>query len=476
MRWSGRMSSSWWSSLWLPGRIDYAKEVGDGTGNSAVVATIGFIQRTFPEAPLAVWTLKADNTKDIEPAHPMVAAIMRPNEYYSGLLLWSATIADFAACGNAYWLKVRSGAGKIVELWYAPSWTMRPVWPDDGSEYLSGYEYKPDSSKPATKIDTADVVHFRDGIDPRNTRLGLSRLASVVREIYADDEAGNFTASLLRNVGIPGAIISPKKDTNIDRDTAEQIRNRFDERFTGAGRGRSMVMLGPTEVTMLGYSPEQMNVTSLRRIPEERISAVMGIPAIVAGLGAGLDRATYANFEAAKQQAYESALIPMQRLLAAELQTQLLPDFDPRPASIVGFDLSNVRVLQDDQDALYKREIDAVLAGVKMVGEARSVLGLQSGPEHDVFLVPATLQIVPKDYVVPPPPLPPAPIALPTPPTVTDVTPAPAQLPAPAKRRKSTKAAPKVTISDADLDDAEELFDAAVDPKYRGLLSAEVVP
>jgi hypothetical protein len=59
-----------------------------------------------------------------------------------------------------------------------------------------------------------------------------------------------------------------------------------------------------------------------------------------------------------REQAYESCLIPMQRLIVAELQMQLVPDFGDPARLRVQFDLSQVRVLQDDQNALHERASD----------------------------------------------------------------------------------------------------------------------
>src|SRR3954471_22374847 len=36
-------------------RIDYLREVGDGTGSSTVAAVLNWIARTFPEAPPTLW-------------------------------------------------------------------------------------------------------------------------------------------------------------------------------------------------------------------------------------------------------------------------------------------------------------------------------------------------------------------------------------------------------------------------------------
>jgi hypothetical protein len=83
-------------------------------------------------------------------------------------------------------------------------------------------------------------------------------------------------------------------------------------------------MTGKTKVEQFGFSPEQLLLRELRRIPEERVTAVLGVPAIVAGLGAGLDRSTFTNMAEAREAAYESGIIPTQRIIAEDIRFQLL--------------------------------------------------------------------------------------------------------------------------------------------------------
>jgi hypothetical protein len=118
-----------------------------------------------------------------------------------------------------------------------------------------------------------------------------------------------------------------------------------------------------------------MDLKVLHRVPEERISAVLGVPAIVAGLGAGLDRATYSNFREAREAFTETKLIPLWRSLAATLSMSLLPDFGDTTSTIVEFDITDVRALSDDQDAQATRLKTLVEAGIITVDEARAELG-----------------------------------------------------------------------------------------------------
>jgi HK97 family phage portal protein len=384
-------SRPWWT--WSLGRtrFDYRREVGDGRGNSIVQSCILWFCRTFPEAPLRLWTVNAEGEEDEQVNHPLKLLLDTPNPYYSGELLWWGTLADWML-GNAYWLKVRSGSGRPVELWWVPSTLIEPKWPADGSQFISHYEYRPGVGEP-TRLDPADVVHFRYGMDPVNIRKGLSPLGSLLREVFTDDEAANYTASMLRNVGVPPVVISPGPDAKPSQEDLDEVKTGYMERTTGDHRGEPMVMRGPTDIKVLGFRPDQMDTKMSRRVPEERVSAIFGIPAVVVGLGAGLDRSTFANFAEAREAAYESNVIPSQRLLAAELRTQLLPDFGDVTKLKLGFDLTKVRVLQADENDLHTRAREDLKAGGIKLNEFRKMIALPplDGDVGDAVYVPIGL-------------------------------------------------------------------------------------
>jgi HK97 family phage portal protein len=328
--------------------------------------------------------------------HPMIRLLRRPNRYFSGTVMWMATIVSYYVTGNAYWVKIRGRDRRVVELWWVPTWMIRPVWPRDGSMFISHYEYRPGGGE-VVEVPVEDVVHLRFGIDPDNMRLGLSPLAAVLREVFTDDEAANFTAAILRNMGVPGLVVMPEGDDAPGPDDAEVIKKRFRGLFTGDRRGDVVVMTAPTKIEQFGFSPEQMNLRDLRRIPEERVSAALGVPAVVAGLGAGLDRSTFTNMAEAREMAYESNIIPAQRVIAEELEHQLLVDFEAEPDGFeVCFDLSAVRVLQEDRMKMTQRIVATVGGGVAMLSEGRRELGYPVDASMDVFLRPANLVAVAK--------------------------------------------------------------------------------
>ena len=406
MTFSGR-GASLWSAFLGRTKYDYAAAVGDGTGNSIVAATLGWIARNFPEAPVRVrekddqgeWTA----TDDVG-ANRMVDLLRKPNAYMSGVLLWMATIVDFWVHGNAFWVKVRGGpGGAVTELWWLPWGLVEPKWPKDGSEYLSHYVYKPDAMR-EVRIEPEDAVHFRYGLDPENIRIGRSPLTTIIREVFTDDEAANFSASLLRNLGVPGVVISPDDDEAIlDADAANSIKANFAERFGGDNRGEPLVIGGKVKVQVLSFSPQQMDLKALRRLPEERVSAVTGVPAIVAGLGAGLDRSTFANFAEAREAGWEENLIPTQRILSSQIDVQLLADFvEDVDRFLTDFDTTEVRVLQEDQNALWQRAGDAASKGLITLATFKQQVGLPVDEDTDrIYLRAFNVVAVPEDDQLP---------------------------------------------------------------------------
>jgi HK97 family phage portal protein len=373
------------------GAINYAKEVGDGSQSSAVMAAVLWMARTFPEAPPAIWKKLDSGQEEKEADHDLLRLLERPNPYYSGALLWIATIIDWIVNGNAYWVKIRDKGGKVIQLWWVPAQTMEPWTDPESNDFITNYTYRIGDGRTAT-FDPSDLVHFRYGLDADDMRLGLSPLGAVLREVFTDEEAATFTATLLRNSGVPGLVISPDADVVVPAPDVEATKDYMREQFSGSRRGEPLVMSAKTKVDQFGFSPQQMNLRDLRRIPEERVTAVLGIPAIVAGLGAGLDRSTFANMAEAREAAYESNLIPAQRLLAEEVRFQLLTDFeDDAWAFRVGFDLKDVRVLQEDLNQKATRWNTMVGGGWARVADAKRDMGMDADKNDEIYLRPVNL-------------------------------------------------------------------------------------
>jgi HK97 family phage portal protein len=288
--------------------------------------------------------------------------------------------------GNVYWFKVRDKADRVTALWLLDSEQTEPRWPDDGSEFISHYEIRVDGK--LSRLEVRDVIHFRYGIDPRNHRKGLAPLRALVEEVIADESAISYSKAAMGSLGVPPFIVSPKPNADsVYTIDAEKVKEMLMSRTVGGERGKPIVFSAPMDIAQLGFNPGQMSLKEIHSLPEERVAAVLGIPAMVLGYGAGLEHSHYSNYESALKAAWNGFVIPTMKVIASELGHQLLPDYY-NPAEKerwVEFDTSEVWALQEDEKSIAEREVIKWNAGLTTRNEARSALGLEPLPDGDTL-------------------------------------------------------------------------------------------
>jgi HK97 family phage portal protein len=220
--------------------------------------------------------------------------------------------------------------------------------------------------------------------------MGLSPLRSALRLIFNDEEAEAYCAALLHNMGSPGAIISPAGDKTLQPDEAQRLMNYFNTRFTGDGRGTTMVATGGLTVDMPSYNPKDLDLTNIHQFSESRIAGLMGVAAIVAGLSVGLQHATYSNYGQAREATYDGNIMPTYASFANTLTRALLrDDFGGNARQRVDFDTTNVRALQEDANAVATRAGDLFGKGIIDRARALTLIGDEPQPgDHGVFFVP----------------------------------------------------------------------------------------
>jgi HK97 family phage portal protein len=268
-----------------------------------------------------------------------------------------------------------------------PHFQVNPRFQDDGTEFVTDYIYR--NGRKNIILAKENVLHIRNGLSMDNVRKGTCPLLSVLREMCSDNEAATAAAAIMRNLGIPGLAFTPapaEEAINMTMEQQEMLRIMAREKFTGDRRGEMFVAPIPGKLETIGFEPEKLAFDKVRRVPEERICAVLGIPAIVAGMGAGLERSTFANFKEAREAAYESCLVPMYRVMAEQLSFSLLPRFDEDPTDLrFYFDVSEVKALQEDQNEFHDRVREDWVAGLVKRTEARTELGLKASAEDDIY-------------------------------------------------------------------------------------------
>jgi HK97 family phage portal protein len=407
-----------WASI-PRAELDYQRTIGNGRNSSVVTAPLAWIVRNWAEAVLQIRELENDGVVEALPNHPLAQKLRMPNAEYSGTTLQKATIADYKITGNAYWIVAYDRTGRVAEIWWAPETTMTPealkqqdAAPSAETRQVAYYKYQPGNGQTyhiapvgVTVEGTQPglgVLHFRDGINPSDPLLGYSPLQSVLREVFTDDEASIYTASLLKNMGVPGIIVSPSESAGaLPPPAAEDVKETkraFIQATTGTRRGEPIIMTGPTKLTTFGFDPQQMNVATVRRIPEERVCGALGVQPAACGLGAVLEQAKFANMQQAREASWEEGILPTQRDIAETIAMRLLPLYESQPERFaVVYDTSMVRALSEDQDKIADRAIRLMTGGVITLAEARGMVGAEVEESDDVWRMPLNLIDIPRD-------------------------------------------------------------------------------
>ncbi len=392
-------STGFWSAtLVTPGVVPV--NTHRGLWANVVMAPVMWIQRTFTEAELVVQSRDSNGVWERVLDHPLERLCANPNDSYDGDAMWKATALSYVMAGNAYWWKIRNAFGEVIELWYIPHWMIRPIWPIGGEMFITGYSVSLSGVSVPAFLDPRDVVHFRFGLDPEDPRMGLPPLRSVWREIEADMQAAEFSNTVITNMGVPGLILSPKDNTQpITPEQLKELRDYLKQAVSGDNRGSNLVLGKATDVVQLGGSdPNKVMLPNVRDVSEERVCAILGIPAAVVGFGSGLQSTKVgATMRELVKLAWIQCLIPMQKTMGRQVTSQLLPDFVSQTRRFrARFDMTEASSFQEEFDLRVQSVSRLVEKGILRVDRAQHMLGLEVDPTRDVYLIPtATPEVNP---------------------------------------------------------------------------------
>ena len=356
------------------------------TWNSAVFACLALKAKAFQEAPLRIFRFQGDGTEEWLDDHPFMELLADPHPSLSQpeVNFWLSTCLDTA--GEAFLRKIRNRAGQVVQLWPLSPMTVTPetTEPDKESGVFISHYVVDDGTRSRLELPVEDVIHFRNGVDDTDHRRGMSPLRRLLREVASDDEATRFLEDLLANFAVASLAVTVPPGPVLTEEQAKQIRDRLREDYGGRARNRGHVAVVANGATLsqVGFTPQQLDLKTAHYIPESRICAVLGVPAMLVGFSVGLEHTIYNNMEQAQEHLYEQTIIPLWRQVAATYTKQLLrPDYTPDRSIRLRYDLMDVRALQEDENEKWARLSVAVEKAWITKDEARAEVGLEPLPD-----------------------------------------------------------------------------------------------
>lgn len=355
--------------------------IGDGQQTSILMAPVVWLARTLSRVPIQV--LDADG----EPQdRPEIAGLMRRN------LLYSCAI-DLALYGDAYAEIERGGMGQPVGMKYL-SYTWIEPRPVNGDviDYIRVVRRGTTGGVLGVLrfVHAADLVHALQGTDPRTPATGLSPLLMMMADAAGDIEAARTAATVMRNRGVLGTIVSPQPGpqghhAHIDEARANKIQERIDANYSREKRGKAAVFSQPVAVDHAEVDLDKLAMTAVRGISEERVCAVLGIPASVVGFGAGLRQVKVgATMREQRGLAWDNAVLPTLDLLLEAFTAMLMPEFDAEGLRF-GYMLPPGHVAALDAEVLARTAALGFRSGVMKRSEARTLQNLPSEAADEVY-------------------------------------------------------------------------------------------
>lgn len=272
----------------------------------------------------------------------------------------STQTTDTLIQGLCYSLMIRMDAfgfflrnGKTpVAIEYIPGGDVTVLTEGMSKNILAGYEISGVGKRPAE-----DILHVRWGVNEDTPLEGPNPMIVLSRAIGADVQGQAYSFSILKKPS-PGGIVTVSDEAANQKGFVEGFKRLLKNATSGDNAGDFVVTQAEHKFSDMSFSPEKMALTTLLRLPEERICAFYGISPAVVGLGAGKDTGLSggSKYEEQQKSSIRSCLVPIWTAIERALSAQLLPQLGLDPAKYrYRFKIEELSALQEDKNALVDR-------------------------------------------------------------------------------------------------------------------------
>lgn len=364
--------------------INYEAYANEGfNANAIIYSAIMYKVRSITIAPLRAYTGTAEAPELLPPDHPLQSLCMRPNRFQSQSEFQAQATVYFNLSGNNYTFIDRR-ADEILGLY-----NLRPdrvfIVPDQKRNQLIGYYYVPEGRSYANGIPylPQDIIHIKlpNPMDPLDgLGYGISPLSPAAHNGDVDNDLTKFFRLFFKAGAMPPGVLS--YDVPMDNDDVSQARERWMEIYGGYENWKDVAVLdqGGT-YERIGFTFEEMDVSSIDARNESRIVAPFGVPLNLIESRPVLVQSTYNNKAEDRKMFWEDTMTPELHWFETDYQYYL----QSGDGAFVKFDLSQIPALSMDR----KTEIEAFGRGYErgavLVDEYRARLGLDPMPEEEII-------------------------------------------------------------------------------------------
>ncbi len=210
--------------------------------------------------------------------HPLSNLLRQPNPIFdmSDLLELSSQWLD--ATGNAIWLKVRDGAGRVVELWPASALSFQIERGADGLP--ESYRFLPSNAI----IPASDVIHIRRPDIRMSPFFGHGMISDMLETAKAETAVRLFQSRFFDNDATPRAVLRWPPGALMTQDEMDRLRLAWEAKYaTPANAGRIGILPDGGEVQLLGPGGKELDFSKSKEELANAIRQAFRVPKIVFG-------------------------------------------------------------------------------------------------------------------------------------------------------------------------------------------------
>jgi HK97 family phage portal protein len=332
--------------------------------------------------------------KDYQDSHRLAEFLEDPNSSEGWSEFSRSMILNYVVTGAAYLECARAGSkilsAKVISSGRVSFTQSGAGGPLDGEYRVSSARGDQVTYKPA--VEQGEVRWLSNGnelipilgtvIDDTKTRVPVSPLASVYMEIEQYKQSNIHNKAALVNGLSPSLILTTADNVMLSQEQMDDIRAELRKYHSGPENANKALLLDGVQPwsTSTPANNKDMEFMGLRKDMVATIYNRLRMPLPLVTL----DKMTLNNFDSARVEVYDSAVLPLLGELFAVLQRTLGSRFGMRKGDRLTYDPDTIPALQTRR--LYEAKAASDL-GALSINEIRAIVGYETiGEEGDVIV------------------------------------------------------------------------------------------
>jgi hypothetical protein len=191
-----------------------------------------------------------------------------------------------------------------------------------------------------------EFLIFRHGLSDKNLEKGIPMAEAGKYALTLDNNLLYMVHVLAQNLGVEIPLISPKPGAELEETNQGELDVIWKNKTTGENRGDPIVANFPIDVQMVGAKLADLNTKDLFWSSASKVAAMFPLDLGLLGFQTG--SSVYNDKVSAKENFYDTMMLPLQSSIAQEISRQILPRYYGKEWKqyAIAFDYSKVPAVQ----------------------------------------------------------------------------------------------------------------------------------